>query len=383
EFVNSARKLDSDNSINSPSLAEGDKGGGYKNALTSKNATFANAESTLPLASLVLREGEQSPCHTEALAEVSQNRDFSPTAQNDKEKDISVSVKPQYDNVDCHDFAKQNLAMTDNANSHLSSNGAEVSLGDFVGCEVGSEGVCLSQMTEADNAHSRKSDKETTPPDIILDFFAGSGTTAHAVMELNRTDNGNRKCILVTNNEITDINPNGIAIDVTTKRLKRIMSGECYDGNKDFKWREKNAPYKDNLEVYQIAKISKYAQDSTHPLTPSAREGESMESPRAMEGEQNADSRANANFREREGEFSGNPLDLIDECAYNLPRFESIHNKAKWIAQNFGITLNTIESDSEYIKRTKGITQNTQNPHNHNAQNPQNPNAQKSSDKGE
>ncbi len=36
---------------------------------------------------------------------------------------------------------------------------------------------------------------------IILDFFAGSGTTAHAVMELNREDGGNRQCILVTNNE--------------------------------------------------------------------------------------------------------------------------------------------------------------------------------------
>ena len=68
----------------------------------------------------------------------------------------------------------------------------------------------------------------------------------------------------------------------------------------------------------------------------------------------------------REGEFSGNPLDVIDECAYNLPRFESIHNKAKWIAQNFGITLNTIESDLEFIKRTKGITQNAQNPHDNN-----------------
>lgn len=36
----------------------------------------------------------------------------------------------------------------------------------------------------------------------ILDFFAGSGTTAHATMELNSEDNGNRQCILVTNNEI-------------------------------------------------------------------------------------------------------------------------------------------------------------------------------------
>ena len=37
---------------------------------------------------------------------------------------------------------------------------------------------------------------------IILDFFSGSGTTAHAVMRLNRQDGGRRKCILVTNNEV-------------------------------------------------------------------------------------------------------------------------------------------------------------------------------------
>ncbi len=37
---------------------------------------------------------------------------------------------------------------------------------------------------------------------IVLDFFAGSGTTAHAVMRLNRQDGGRRQCILVTNNEV-------------------------------------------------------------------------------------------------------------------------------------------------------------------------------------
>ncbi|WP_369024343.1 DNA methyltransferase [Mycoplasmopsis synoviae] len=35
----------------------------------------------------------------------------------------------------------------------------------------------------------------------ILDFFAGSGTTAHSVLELNREDGGNRSYTLVTNNE--------------------------------------------------------------------------------------------------------------------------------------------------------------------------------------
>ena len=40
------------------------------------------------------------------------------------------------------------------------------------------------------------------PDAVILDFFSGSGTTAHAVMRLNRQDGGRRQCISVTNNEV-------------------------------------------------------------------------------------------------------------------------------------------------------------------------------------
>ena len=40
------------------------------------------------------------------------------------------------------------------------------------------------------------------PDALILDFFAGSGTTTHAVMRLNRQDGGHRQCISVTNNEV-------------------------------------------------------------------------------------------------------------------------------------------------------------------------------------
>ena len=80
---------------------------------------------------------------------------------------------------------------------------------------------------------------------VILDFFAGSGTTGEAVMQLNREDGGHRKFILCTNNDITEINPNGIAYDVTAKRLKRIMTGCCYDGSNDFEWIKKNKAYED------------------------------------------------------------------------------------------------------------------------------------------
>ena len=52
---------------------------------------------------------------------------------------------------------------------------------------------------------------------LILDFFAGSGTTLHAVMALNAEDGGNRQCILVTNNE------NNIAEEVCYERNRRVI----------------------------------------------------------------------------------------------------------------------------------------------------------------
>jgi adenine-specific DNA-methyltransferase len=58
---------------------------------------------------------------------------------------------------------------------------------------------------------------------IILDYFAGSGTTAHAAMKLNRQDNGNRKTISVTNNE------GDIARGVCQPRIKKAIEGYSYD----------------------------------------------------------------------------------------------------------------------------------------------------------
>ncbi len=54
---------------------------------------------------------------------------------------------------------------------------------------------------------------------LILDFFAGSGTTLHATMQLNAEDGGHRQCILVTNNE------NNICEEVTYERNKRVIEG--------------------------------------------------------------------------------------------------------------------------------------------------------------
>lgn len=54
---------------------------------------------------------------------------------------------------------------------------------------------------------------------LILDFFAGSGTTLHATMQLNAEDGGHRQCILATNNE------NGICENVTYERNRRVIQG--------------------------------------------------------------------------------------------------------------------------------------------------------------
>ncbi len=82
---------------------------------------------------------------------------------------------------------------------------------------------------------------------LILDFFAGSGTTLHATCLLNAADGGSRQCILVTNNEVSEkavnelaekeISPGdprfekqGICESVTWPRCKFVVNGKRDDG---------------------------------------------------------------------------------------------------------------------------------------------------------
>lgn len=75
----------------------------------------------------------------------------------------------------------------------------------------------------------------------ILDFFAGSGTTLHATMQLNAEDGGHRQCIIVTNNE------NNICEEVTYERNKRVING--YTNPKGEKV---EGLHNNNLRYYQI-----------------------------------------------------------------------------------------------------------------------------------
>jgi adenine-specific DNA-methyltransferase len=58
---------------------------------------------------------------------------------------------------------------------------------------------------------------------IVLDFFAGSGTTAHAVLELNKRDGGNRQFILVQLPEATELKEFPTIADITKERVRRVI----------------------------------------------------------------------------------------------------------------------------------------------------------------
>ena len=64
------------------------------------------------------------------------------------------------------------------------------------------------------------------PNDLVLDFFAGSGTTGHTIAKLNSEDGGRRRFILVSNTEATSDEPGkNLCRDVCAERVRRVMNG--------------------------------------------------------------------------------------------------------------------------------------------------------------
>jgi adenine-specific DNA-methyltransferase len=103
-------------------------------------------------------------------------------------------------------------------------------------------------------------------------------------------DGGNRKFILCNINEITSLNPNGIAYDVTSKRLRRIMTGSCYDGFKDYTWLKDNKPYGGSLQVLDLKENSV---------------------------------------------FDETLIEKIDEELYGVSKINSLKEKIEWVCDNF------------------------------------------------
>lgn len=88
----------------------------------------------------------------------------------------------------------------------------------------------------------------------VLDFFAGSGTTAQAVLELNKSDNGNRHFILCTNNQ------NNICENVTYPRIKTVITGIRGDNT----YYSEGIPA--NLKYYRTDFVSKDEEDLPEAL---------------------------------------------------------------------------------------------------------------------
>ncbi|WP_408983352.1 DNA methyltransferase [Rhabdaerophilum sp.] len=113
------------------------------------------------------------------------------------------------------------------------------------------------------------------PNAIILDFFAGSGTTAHAVMRLNRPDGGRRQCISVTNNVVaaeeqtalrraslrpgdTDWEKWGICDHITKPRIGAAITGKTPEGKEiegDYKFTDEfpmAEGFQENAEFFTL-----------------------------------------------------------------------------------------------------------------------------------
>lgn len=112
------------------------------------------------------------------------------------------------------------------------------------------------------------------PEAVVLDFFAGSGTTAHAVMRLNRQDNGRRRSISITNNEANDretellragLRPGdsewdaqGICEYVTKPRIRAAVTGRTPEGafvEEDYKFTDEFPMadgFEENVEFFTL-----------------------------------------------------------------------------------------------------------------------------------
>jgi|TARA_B100000315_G_scaffold215376_1_gene214626 adenine-specific DNA-methyltransferase len=84
---------------------------------------------------------------------------------------------------------------------------------------------------------------------IVLDFFAGSGTTAQAVLEMNDNDGGNRQFIMATNNE------NNICEDSTYPRIQRVIEGYEFEG------KEKELLFEEKLNLTKLRKADEINTD--------------------------------------------------------------------------------------------------------------------------
>ena len=163
---------------------------------------------------------------------------------------------------------------------------------------------------------------------IVLDFFAGTGTTGQSVLELNKEDDGEREYIIVQLDEDLDTllknakqkkakdtiknqiklcdslkRPHKLS-EITAERLRRVMTGKSFDGKSNFEWIKKNEALGGALDVYDIKSV--------------------------------------ANFEKTKEKTA---FDVIDETLYGQEKFKKVSDKIKWICENFEHTQMAEESN--------------------------------------
>lgn len=104
---------------------------------------------------------------------------------------------------------------------------------------------------------------------IILDSFAGSGTTAHAVLNLNKKDGGDRKFILI---EMEDY-----AKKTTAERVKRVIDGYSYKGRKEVEI------YKQELTMKNIANVNAFIEEAYNIVESKKNEYDKVSTPNIVD----------------------------------------------------------------------------------------------------
>lgn len=159
---------------------------------------------------------------------------------------------------------------------------------------------------------------------MVLDFFAGSGTLGQAMQDINKNcDSKKIIFVLVQAPETLDIKSttpetiNAIKIckqldlsldiaQITVERLRRVMTGKCFDGSSNFKWIELNEPLGGSLDVYEIAGVS----NAEHVV-------------------------------------GKTPFDVIDETLYGKEKFSNLEDKIQWVCENFDNTQYMLKEKRE------------------------------------
>ncbi len=140
-------------------------------------------------------------------------------------------------------------------------------LEDIVGCNLGHPPKPIKLLETLIYSVTPKNEKDI----VILDFFAGSATTAHAVMNLNRKDGISRKFILVQLDEHCAIDTDafkqgfGNVAELAKERIRRsgqkILEGECHEGwNKDIGFRVLKIDSSNMADVYYTPDAIKQGQ---------------------------------------------------------------------------------------------------------------------------